>query len=195
MILAVPSNGADAARMLRECVRLAREEQRVVVFLEPIALYPMRDLLADKDGGWMTRYPDPSEVIALGEVGVRGDGTDLAIVTFGNGTYLSRQAEARLAADGVKTRIVDMRWLSPLPAEGLVQAVEGARRILIVDETRRSGGVAEALMALYTERTDVPLARVVAEDSFIATGPAYAATMPSADSIYAAAKALIGGGK
>jgi len=195
VILAVPSNGADAARMLRECVRLAREEQRVVVFLEPIALYPMRDLLADKDGGWMTRYPDPSEVIALGEVGVRGDGTDLAIVTFGNGTYLSRQAEARLAADGVKTRIVDMRWLSPLPAEGLVQAVEGARRILIVDETRRSGGVAEALMALYTERTDVPLARVVAEDSFIATGPAYAATMPSADSIYAAAKALIGGGK
>ena len=38
VILAVPSNGADAARMLRECVRLAREEQRVVVFLEPIAL-------------------------------------------------------------------------------------------------------------------------------------------------------------
>ena len=195
VILAVPSNGADAARMLRECVRLAREEQRVVVFLEPIALYPMRDLLADKDGGWMTRYPDPSEIIGLGEVGVHGDGTDLAIVTFGNGTYLSRQAQARLAAEGVKTRVVDMRWLSPLPVEGLVQAVEGAKRILIVDETRRSGGVAEALMALYTERTDVPLARVVAEDSFIATGPAYAATMPSADSIHAAAKALIGGGK
>ncbi len=195
VILAVPSNGADAARMLRECVRLAREEQRVVVFLEPIALYPMRDLLADKDGGWMTRYPDPSEIIGLGEVGVHGDGTDLAIVTFGNGTYLSRQAQARVAAEGVKTRVVDMRWLSPLPVEGLVQAVEGAKRILIVDETRRSGGVAEALMALYTERTDVPLARVVAEDSFIATGPAYAATMPSADSIHAAAKALIGGGK
>jgi len=195
VILAVPSNGADAARMLRECVRLAREEQRVVVFLEPIALYPMRDLLADRDGGWMTRYPDPSEVIGLGEVGVHGDGTDLAIVTFGNGAYLSRQAKARLAAEGVKTRVVDMRWLSPLPVEGLVQAVEGAKRILIVDETRRSGGVAEALMALYTERTDVPLARVVAEDSFIATGPAYAATMPSADSIHAAAKALIGGGK
>ena len=37
--------------MLRECVRLAREEQRVVVFLEPIALYPMRDLHDEKDGG------------------------------------------------------------------------------------------------------------------------------------------------
>lgn len=193
LILAVPSNGADAARMVRECVRLAREEQRIVVFLEPIALYPMRDLHTDKDGGWMCRYPDPSEVIRLGEVGTHGAGRDIAIVTFGNGVYLSRQAEARLAAEGVKARIIDARWLSPLPTDALVAAVEGCERILIVDETRRSGGVAEALMALFAERTAVPLARITAEDSFIATGPAYAATMPSADSVYSAAKRLLEG--
>lgn len=187
VILAVPSNGADAARMLRECVRLAREEQRVVVFLEPIALYPMRDLHADKDGAWMTRYPDPSEVIPFGQVGVHGDGSDLAIVTFGNGTYLSRQAQARLAEQGVQARVIDTRWLSPLPKEALTAAVQGAKRILIVDETRHSGGVAEALMAHFHEVCSVPLARITAEDSFIATGPAYAATMPSADSITAAA--------
>ncbi|MGC1430232.1 MAG: thiamine pyrophosphate-dependent enzyme [Albidovulum sp.] len=195
VILACPSNGADAAKMMRECVRLAREEQRVVIFLEPIALYPMRDLHGEKDGAWMCRYPDPSETIPLGEVGLHGDGTDLAIVTFGNGAYLSRQAEKRLAEAGVKTRIVDMRWLSPLPSDALVAAVKGTKRILIVDETRRSGGIAEALMALYTERTDVAHARITAEDSFIATGPAYAATMPSADSIFDAAMALIGGAK
>ncbi|MGB3179575.1 MAG: thiamine pyrophosphate-dependent enzyme [Albidovulum sp.] len=195
VILACPSNGADAAKMMRECVRLAREEQRVVIFLEPIALYPMRDLHGEKDGAWMCRYPDPSETIPLGKVGLHGDGTDLAIVTFGNGAYLSRQAEKRLAEAGVKTRIVDMRWLSPLPSDALVAAVKGTKRILIVDETRRSGGIAEALMALYTERTDVAHARITAEDSFIATGPAYAATMPSADSIFDAAMALIGGAK
>lgn len=193
VILACPSNGADAAKMLRECVRLAREEQRVVVFLEPIALYPMRDLHGEKDGGWMRPYPAPNEVIPLGEVGIHGDGTDLAIVTFGNGCYLSRQAEARLAARGVKARVIDMRWLSPLPEDALIAAVKGAKRILVVDETRRSGGVAEALMALFTERTRVPHARLTAEDSFIATGPAYAVTMPSADSIVDAALALIGG--
>jgi 2-oxoisovalerate dehydrogenase E1 component len=195
VILACPSNGADAARMMRECVRLAREEQRVVVFLEPIALYPMRDLHAEKDGGWMCRYPERSEVIGLGEVGVHGDGTDLAIVTFGNGYYLSRQAEKRLAEQGVKARVIDMRWLSPLPSDALVDAVKGAKHILVVDETRRSGGVAEALMALFTERTDMPHMRLTAEDSFIATGPAYAATMPSVGSIYEAAMALIGGAK
>ncbi|MBA3942914.1 MAG: MFS transporter, partial [Sphingopyxis sp.] len=200
LVLACPSNGADAARMLRECVRLAREEQRLVVFLEPIALYPMRDLHEEKDGGWMHLYPDRGERIALGEVGVRGAGSDggpdagadLAIVSFANGFYLSCQAQAELERSGVAVRVIDMRWLSPLPTSALTEAVKGARHILVVDETRRSGGVAEALMAHFHETTDVPLARIAAEDSFIATGPAYAATMPSRESIVAAAKALVG---
>ena len=192
LILACPSSGADAVRMLRTCVRLAREEQRVVVFLEPIALYPMRDLHAEKDCGWMSLYPDRAEVIAQGEVGVHGAGDDLAIVSFGNGTYLSRQAEPALVDAGIKARIIDLRWLSPLPKAALRLAVQGARHILIVDETRQSGGVAEALMAHFVEAAPgVPLARLTAEDSFIATGPAYAATLPSRDGIVAAATALM----
>ncbi len=194
VILAVPSNGADAARMLRECVRLAREEQRVVAFLEPIALYPMRDLHEVGDGQWMCPYPDPSETIPLGEVGMHGSGTDLAIVTFGNGAYLSQQALPQIEDSGVKARIVDTRWLSPLPKEALSAAVEGCERILIVDETRHSGGVAEALMAHFAETTRAALSRLTAEDSFIATGPAYGATMPSKDSIAAAALKMAEGG-
>ena len=191
LILACPSNGADAVMMLRECVRLAREDQRLVVFLEPIALYSMRDLHADKDGDWMKIYPSPEKTIPAGKVSVAGEGRNLAIVTFANGVYLSHQALPRLAAAGIKTRIIDMAWLSPLPAEALVEAVAGCARILIVDETRRSGGIAEALMALFAERTSVPVARVTAQDSFIATGPAYAATMPSVDDIVAAAMELV----
>jgi 2-oxoisovalerate dehydrogenase E1 component len=192
LILAVPSNGADAARMLRECTRLAREEQRVVVFLEPIALYPMRDLHTEKDGGWMTRYPDPSERIPLGEVGISGTGTDLAIVTFGNGVYLSNQALPGIESAGIKARIIDIRWLSPLPKAALTAAVQGCKNILIVDETRHSGGVAEALMAHFHESApEAKLVRLTAQDSFIATGPAYAATMPSAADIVSAAKGLV----
>ena len=77
----------------------------------------------------------------------------------------------------------------------VVEAVGGCRHILIVDETRRTGGVAEALMALLSERVNVPHARLTAEDSFIATGPAYGATMPSADSIIAAARRLMEAGR
>jgi 2-oxoisovalerate dehydrogenase E1 component len=193
LILACPSNGADAAKMLRECVRLAREEQRLVVFLEPIALYPMRDLHEAGDGGWMMLYPEPSERIPIGEVGRHGEGEDLAILTFGNGTYLAHQARRRLAEEGIDARIIDIRWLSPMPDDAIIAAVAGCRNVLIVDETRRSGGVAEALMALLTERTKVPHARLTAEDSFIATGPAYGATMPSSDSIVATARRLLQG--
>ncbi len=189
LILACPSRGDDAAMMLRECVRLAREEQRVVVMVEPIALYPMRDLLDEKDGGWMAPYPSPDRRIALGEVGVHGSGP-LAILTYGNGRYLSTQAAADLAALDIDTRIIDLRWLAPLPVQGIVAALKGAKKVLIVDECRRSGNISEALMALLHEETALPHARIAAHDSFIATGPAYAATMPSRASITEAARKL-----
>ena len=83
-----------------------------------------------------------------------------------------------------------MRWLAPLPAEGILAALEGAEKVLVVDECRTTGSQSEALMALLQEQTTLPHARIAAHDSFIATGPAYAATMPSRDSISEAARAL-----
>ncbi|MBY6141593.1 MFS transporter [Leisingera daeponensis] len=195
IVIACPSDGAEAAMMMREAVRLAREEQRVVVFVEPIALYPMRDLHEAKDGGWMRTYPSPDQRISLGEVGAHGDGTDLAIVTYGNGRYLSTQAQAELAVHGVKTRIVDLRWLAPLPETALLGAVEDCKNVLIVDECRVTGSQSEALMALFAEQSYIPTARIAATDCFIATGPAYGATLPSRDSIVGAALKLAGGKK
>ncbi|MGJ8558360.1 MAG: thiamine pyrophosphate-dependent enzyme, partial [Sulfitobacter geojensis] len=190
LIIACPSTGDDAALMLRECHRLAREEQRVVIFVEPIALYPMRDLLEAGDGGWMRRYPAPDQRIALDCVGVHGDGGDLAIVTYGNGHYLSRQAQHDLSALGVAVRVIDLRWLAPMPEDALLEAI-GSRPLLIVDECRRTGGQAEALMAVMAEAGVKQFARLTAEDSFIATGPAYGATLPSRSGIVAAAQALL----
>ncbi|MGB7240988.1 MAG: transketolase C-terminal domain-containing protein, partial [Sulfitobacter sp.] len=193
LIVACPSNGADAAMMLREAMRLAREEQRAVVFVEPIALYPMRDLHVAGDGGWMTTYPAVDKRISIGEVGIEGAGTDLAIVTYGNGRFLSVQAEKILAeAHGLSVRVIDLRWLAPLPQDSLLAASAGCDAVLIVDECRRTGGQAEGLMALYTENSMQPIARVTAQDSFIATGPAYAATLPSVDDIVAGALRLTG---
>jgi 2-oxoisovalerate dehydrogenase E1 component len=191
VIIACPSSGADAACMLREAHRLAREEQRVVVFLEPIALYPMRDVFEAGDGAWMNVYPAPDQRIELGEVGVHGGGTDLAIVTYANGHYLSRQAQHDLAQAGINVRVIDLRWIAPLPERAMLDAI-GDRPVLIVDECRRTGGQAEGLMALCAEAGISHLARLTAEDSFIATGPAYGATLPSREGIVAAAQALIG---
>ena len=199
LVLAVPSNGADAVEMLRECVRLAQEEQRVVVFVEPIALYMTRDLHEEGDGLWTSAYAAPGEAkpIRLGELGIHGDGTDLAIVSYGNGYFLSRQAEKILREQhGVMARVIDMRWLAPVNEDGLLDAVNRCDHVLIVDECRRTGSQSEALMALFAERAPrLPVGRIAAEDSFIPLARAATLTLPSRDSIVAGALDLLGARK
>ncbi|MEM8984805.1 MAG: thiamine pyrophosphate-dependent enzyme [Pseudomonadota bacterium] len=195
IVIACPSNGADAARMLRECARLAREEQRIVVFIEPIALYTMRDLHEAGDGGWMSVYPAPDATLSLNDIGVHGNGQQLAIVTYGNGAYLSRQAQRVLADRGITSRVVDLRWLAPLAEAALLDAVKDCQHVLIVDECRRTGSQSEALMTLFVENGVTQISRITAEDSFIATGKAYAATLPSRDSIVAGSLTALQGSK
>ncbi len=191
IILVCPSNGHDAVILMREAVRLAREEQRVVVFLEPIALYMTRDLHQEGDGLWTHQYPALSERAEYGTVSVRGSGTDITIVTYGNGFYLSCQAAKRLEENGIQIRVVDLRWLAPLPEASLLATVKDSKRILIVDECRKSGSISEALVALFYEQlADIPVSRIAAEDSFIPLGIAATITMPSCDSIVTAATQL-----
>ncbi len=184
VIVACPSNGADAVKMLRHCVHLAAVEQRVVVFLEPIALYMVKDCLPG-DNAWLNTYPAQDEIIALGEVGVTGPAdAKVAIVTFANGAYLSRQAIAELdCADRVK--LIDCRWLAPLPEDALLAELSGVEKVLIVDETRRSGGVHESLVALLVESM-AQCPKVVAlcgQDCFIPLGNAWELVLPSKEDI------------
>ena len=191
VIIACPSNGRDAVAMMRECVRLALEEQRVIVFLEPIALYMTRDLHEAKDKDWTSVYEPPGSgpAVALGEVHTEGQGTDLAIVTYGNGYYMSRQAQKKLSEEqGIDARVIDLRWLAPLPEDALLSATAACDRILIVDECRHTGSQSEGLMALFAEaRPEAITRRITAEDSFIPLGNASTLTLPNREMILAAA--------
>ncbi len=195
VIIACPSNGADAVLMLRECIRLANEEQRVVVFLEPIALYSMRDLHAPKDGLWMSPYPAPdAKPVKLGDIAQYGDGKELCILTYANGYYLSRQAAAELEEKhGIKLRVIDLRWLAPLAEDAIIEAIRPCKNLLIVDECRTTGSISETLMSLVHERLIPPpnTRRLAAEDSFIPLGRVATITMPSKDSIIEAAVELV----
>ena len=194
IIVACPSNASDAPAMLRECVRLAHEDGRVVVFIEPIALYHSSDLHTPDDGGWTAPYvaPEADNAIALGRLGQFGNGAELAIITYGNGYFLSRQAMSELEAGGIDLRIIDLRWLHPLEPEAIAAAVADCRNILIVDECRRSGSLSEKLMTILTEagRGDVTT-RITAEDCFIPLGPAAELVLPSKASIIEAARAAV----
>ncbi len=190
LIVACPSNGHDARRMLRECVRLAHAERRVVVFIEPIALYGTADI-HDGDKAWASEYlpPQDDSTVNYGDIAQHGKGKQLCILSYGNGYYLSRQAQAQL--DGIDLRIVDIRWLAPLPMAAILKAVATCENILIVDECRRSGSLSEELMAQLVEAGfTAPVKRVTGHDSFIPLGNAAYAVMPSVDDIVAAAKEI-----
>jgi 2-oxoisovalerate dehydrogenase E1 component len=197
LVVASPSRPDDAAAMLRTCLAAASVDGAVCVFLEPIALYHTRDLLTAEDGAWLAHYHAPSEWsqhhAAIGSARVHGDGRDLTIVTCGNGTYMSLRVQQRLADDGIHARVVDIRWLAPLPVSDIVREAEVSGRVLIVDETRRSGGVSEGIAsALIDASFDGTIVRVTSEDSFIPLGQAANHVLLGEDRIEAAARALAG---
>jgi 2-oxoisovalerate dehydrogenase E1 component len=196
LIIACPARPDDAAAMLRTCLAAADIDGSVCAFLEPIALYHERDLYEPGDGGWLARYEPPDRWaqthVPVGRARTYGDGTDLTIVTFGNGVRMSLQAARALAADGIGSRVLDLRWLAPLPFEDLLRAAGATGRVLVADETRRTGGVSEGVIttlidAGFTGR----IARVASEDSFVPLGGAAAAVLIAPESVEEAARDML----
>lgn len=196
LIVACPSNGRDAAKMLRSCVALAHEQRRVVIFLEPIALYMTRDLYAAGDGLWASSYVPPGSIDAIeyGDIGVAGEGDDLCVLTYANGYYLSLQAARKLEQEhGKHCRVVDLRWLLPLNEEAIVEVARSCKTVLIVDECRRTGSVGEQLMTLLVERgVAAPSARVTAQNSFVPLAAAANLVLPSVETIVDGALTVMG---
>jgi 2-oxoisovalerate dehydrogenase E1 component len=179
-------------RLLRGCIALAAECGRVVVFLEPIALYHERDLHEEGDGAWLSDYPPPGEALLPGEVGIHGEG-EVLVVSYANGLRMSLQAQRILAwQDGVRVQVLDVRWLNPLPFEAIARAAEGKRAVVVVDECRRTGGgIAEAVVADLAERgSPATLRSVRAADSFVPLGPAASLVLVQTDDIVRAVRAL-----
>lgn len=191
LVLCVPSHPADAPLLLRECAELAELEGRVCVVVEPIALYHSRDLHEPGDGAWTAEY-------AAGGTprGPRahGDGEDLLVVTFGNGVPMSLRACRSLEANGVRATVLDLRWLAPLPVDELSAYASGFSRVLVVDETRRSGGVGEGIVSALVERGyDGRIARVASADSYVPLGPASRTVLVTEEEIVEAARSMFGG--
>ncbi len=192
IVVASPSRGDDAAAMLRTCVAAAAVDGSVCVFLEPIALYATRDLHDDGDGLWQTPYDPAGPHAPIGRARVHGDGDQLLLVSFANGVPMALRAARRLERDsGRRCRVLDLRWLSPLPEDDLLREANRVGKVLIVDETRRSGGISEGVLAcLIDGGFRGPMARVTSKDSFIPLGAAANHVLLSEDEIVDAALRL-----
>ncbi|HST47005.1 transketolase C-terminal domain-containing protein, partial [Jatrophihabitans sp.] len=120
------------------------------------------------------------------------DAADLSILTFGNGLPMSLRVAGTLAGQGVSTAVLDLRWLSPLPVSDMLREAAGSGQVLVVDETRRSGGVSEGIVtALVDGGFRGPIRRVTSADSFIPLGDAARAVLLDEATVLAAAQALL----
>ena len=192
VVIASPSRPDDAAAMMRTCLAAAEVDGSVCVYLEPIALYHTRDLHADGDNGWLASYPGADWHVPLGSARTYAAGTDLAIVTFGNGVRMSLRVAARLRADGIACRVVDLRWIAPLPVADVLREAAATGRVLVADETRRTGGVSEGIVTALSDAGFAGrVARVASEDSFIPLGEAANTVLLSEAAIESAARELV----
>ena len=201
LVVGCPSRGDDAATMLRTLTALAKVDGRVAVLLEPIALYMAKDLYEAGDGRWLTAYPAPDQAMTLGEGRVYlpesgGEGDDLVIFSYGNGVPMSLRAARQIEqARGWKARVVDLRWLVPLNEAYIAEQARGAKRIIVVDEGRRSAGVGEGVITALAEAGfgGVPMQRVVGVDTYTPLAGAAFLVIPGEDDIVRAADLLAQG--
>ena len=190
LVVACPARADDAAAMLRTCAAAAITDATLSVFLEPIALYHQRDLYEPGDQAWLA--VDHDDHVAIGRARSYDAGSAvLTMISFGNGVPMSLRVARRLVATGITAQVLDLRWLAPLPVEDLLAAARSTGRVLVVDETRHSGGVGEGVITALVEGGFAgPIQRVASQDSFVPLGAAAEHVLLSEEEIEKAARTL-----
>jgi 2-oxoisovalerate dehydrogenase E1 component len=166
----------------------------VCAFLEPIALYMTKDLYEAGDGQWQFDYPAPGTALTLGEGRVyHEDAEDLVVFTFGNGVPMALRAARMIEAElGWRTRVIDLRWLAPLNDAFIAAQARTAKRIIVLDEGRKSAGVGEGVITAIVEggAGATPLQRVVGADTFTPLAGAALLVLPGDADVVVAARKL-----
>jgi len=130
----IPSTPADTKGLLASAIR----DPDPVVFLEPKLIY--RAFRED--------VPTGEHTVPLGEAAVRREGSDVSVYTWGAMTRPTMEAAENLAAEGVECEVVDLRTLSPLDRETIVDSFEKTGRAAVVHEAPRTGGLGGEITAI-----------------------------------------------
>lgn len=179
-----PSFADDAAGLLRTSMR----SRGTTVFLEPKALY--NDLRASAP------IPDDFEV-PFGKARIRREGSDLAMITFGNTTHFCIEAAEKLEKEaGYSTHILDLRSLNPLDEEAIINAVKLTGKVMVVHEDKVFGGFGGEIVSLISNKAfeylDGPVIRV--GSTFTPVGfnrILEKAILPNTEKVYTAAIELL----
>ena len=196
LVVGCPSRGDDAADdAAHHDGAWPRSMDASCAFLEPIALYMTKDLYEAGDGQWQFDVSRTGSGYDLGEGRVYHEqAKDLVIFTFGNGVPMALRAARTIEAElGWQVRVVDLRWLAPLNDAFIAEQAKSAKRIVVLDEGRRSAGVGEGVITAIVEgwqRCHAAAARRRREDTYTPLAGAALLVLPGEADVVAAARKL-----
>lgn len=132
------------------------------------------------------------EPVPFGKARIRREGSDVTLVTWGNGTELAEDAANRLDGE-VSVEIVDLRSIVPCDYETVTKSVEKTGRLVVLCEDNRTGSFAQTVVAEMTGKPDrwnlflSPPQTVAREDVPIGFHPTYEyAALPDLDDLISA---------
>jgi 2-oxoisovalerate dehydrogenase E1 component len=188
--LAVPSNAADAAGLLRTAFVCGDP----VLFCEAVVLYNRRDW---EGHNIMAKYPDIDTLIPFGQAQVYNpQASDLAIISYGITLPISLRAADLLSEEGKNIRVIDLRTVKPIDWKTIETAVRDCSRVMIVSEDRFHGGVGPTIASYIAKNLfdylDAPVDVLHAVDSRVAYGhDGDNICLPNTEKIVDAARTLL----
>ncbi len=134
----VPSTPYDAKGLLIRSIR----DNDPVIFFEHKLLYP-----------FLGEVPEESYTVPLGEANLVREGRDVTIVTLGKMVHVALEAAASLAKEGIDSEVIDLRSISPLDEDTVLESVDKTGRLVVVDESSPRCNIATDVSALVAQKS------------------------------------------
>ena len=131
-----PSNAYDAKGLLIQSIR----DNDPVIFCEHKNLYA-----SESD------VPEESYTVPFGEANIVREGKDATIVGYGLMVHRASEAAETLAGEGIQCEIIDLRTLSPIDNDTVIESVENTGRLVCVDEANPRCSIAADVAATVAQ--------------------------------------------
>jgi 2-oxoisovalerate dehydrogenase E1 component beta subunit len=112
--------------------------------------------------------PDGHYTIPLGKAKIRKAGTQLSVVSYGLYLHWALEAAESLEKDGISVEVIDLRSIRPMDKTAILNSVEKTRKLLIIHEDNKFGGIGAEISAMVAEEAlfnlDAPIRRLCGPD-------------------------------
>ena len=133
----IPSTPYDTKGLLLAAIR----DPDPVIFLEPKRIYR----------AFKQEVPEEEYIIPIGKAKVVKEGKDVTVVAYGAMMGQVQEAIKILEQDNVNVELIDLRTISPIDKDTIIQSVQKTGRFVAVHEAVKSFSVASELISIVNE--------------------------------------------